>query len=334
MERIDRRAVLRQVAGITLGLALSRAETFSPSAAFAQTSPRDDQSPTPSQRLLDEFIEASNNMGGTDNLGYRTTKPFLMDKLWHVGYQSVILQKHTDGIRPLNTLDWLHTKNIDGDLASGKLGVRVPPHFDFPDRKTEEIGYQKRLEYFSFPNQIGEWVEDLKRVGLDLGMPTSFPGDYGAFRVFRFQRSALQLWKDTKKIEPTLVGQAALNAKLLPQESIHPAPVNDALLQPLAVAIPSSSLSTVDAILSWAASQAGISEEYARKIVQCESSFNPKAANPSSGARGLWQIMPIHAERFTKRGWDYYNDWSDPYKNTVIALEVMKEQGLEAWDCR
>ena len=61
-----------------------------------------------------------------------------------------------------------------------------------------------------------------------------------------------------------------------------------------------------------------------------ESELWPLAANPS-GARGVFQLMPEHAWRFTERGWDYWTDWSDPVKNIAIAYELQAEQGWTPW---
>ena len=38
---------------------------------------------------------------------------------------------------------------------------------------------------------------------------------------------------------------------------------------------------------------------------------------------GPFQVAEVHAPKFTKRGWDYYIDGDDPYKNSVVALEIL-----------
>lgn len=68
-------------------------------------------------------------------------------------------------------------------------------------------------------------------------------------------------------------------------------------------------------------------------VVACESGYLPTAANPSSTARGLFQLMmSIHAPRFYARGW-VYDDWADPEKNTAIAAELWREAGWRPWVC-
>lgn len=96
---------------------------------------------------------------------------------------------------------------------------------------------------------------------------------------------------------------------------------------------PTYSVEQIDEFISWAASHMNISYVFAKKITNCESTDDPFAINVKSGARGLWQIMPIHEYRFRARGWNYWTDWTDAYKNTVIAIEIHRDQGIGAWEC-
>jgi hypothetical protein len=89
----------------------------------------------------------------------------------------------------------------------------------------------------------------------------------------------------------------------------------------------------LDHLIDIASSEMGISSAYARKIVMCESEGDPSKINSASGARGLWQIMPVHAEEFIKMGWNYWRDWSNGYRNTKAAIRIKQKQGLSAWDC-
>lgn len=63
------------------------------------------------------------------------------------------------------------------------------------------------------------------------------------------------------------------------------------------------------------------------RIAACESGYDPAARNVSSGAAGLWQIMP-----FWQRTWpgDYY----DPWTNAAVAYQIWLVQGFGAWVCR
>jgi hypothetical protein len=79
---------------------------------------------------------------------------------------------------------------------------------------------------------------------------------------------------------------------------------------------------SIDELISWASIQMKIPESKARKIVGCESKFNSYAVNPLTDASGLWQLMPLHAPKFVARGWNWPTDRFNPYKNTVVAIEV------------
>ena len=59
-------------------------------------------------------------------------------------------------------------------------------------------------------------------------------------------------------------------------------------------------------------------------IMAGESGGNPNARNPSSGAAGLFQIMPFW--------WDHYGgDRYDPETNVSVARKVWDQQGYGAW---
>ena len=38
---------------------------------------------------------------------------------------------------------------------------------------------------------------------------------------------------------------------------------------------------------------------------------------------GAFQIAPLHAGIFNAYGWEYYADGDDPYKNAVVALDLL-----------
>jgi hypothetical protein len=63
------------------------------------------------------------------------------------------------------------------------------------------------------------------------------------------------------------------------------------------------------------------------RIMRCESLGDPTARNPSSGASGLFQIMP---------GWKkiWGGDYFDPWINTATAYQIWLVQGFDAWVCR
>jgi hypothetical protein len=64
-------------------------------------------------------------------------------------------------------------------------------------------------------------------------------------------------------------------------------------------------------------------------IAQCESSGNPGAVSADGQNFGLMQINQVHFGRFNGR------DWSNPYDNLSIALEIFYEAGgsFSPWSC-
>lgn len=59
-------------------------------------------------------------------------------------------------------------------------------------------------------------------------------------------------------------------------------------------------------------------------IMAGESGGNPDARNPSSGAAGLFQVMPFW--------WDHYGgDRYDPETNVRVAKLIWEQQGYGAW---
>ena len=68
------------------------------------------------------------------------------------------------------------------------------------------------------------------------------------------------------------------------------------------------------------------------RVARCESGLDPYARNPS-GAAGLFQLLG-HGDLFAARGWDVATDWSDPYKNTVVAHDLWVESGWRPWVCK
>lgn len=66
----------------------------------------------------------------------------------------------------------------------------------------------------------------------------------------------------------------------------------------------------------------------ALRVVNCECR---SGTCPFTGHIGAFQISTDHIHRFAEHGWDYWTDGSDPYKNSVIALEIFLEQGWKPW---
>jgi hypothetical protein len=62
-------------------------------------------------------------------------------------------------------------------------------------------------------------------------------------------------------------------------------------------------------------------------IVMCESGGNPNAVNPTTGARGLYQIMPAtHASVCPDLGWSVADQ-------NICAARIWQQSGPGAWVC-
>ena len=67
-------------------------------------------------------------------------------------------------------------------------------------------------------------------------------------------------------------------------------------------------------------------------VAWCESRWNPEAVNPTSGATGLFQLMPIHEKRVRRMGFQ----WSDMLRgepNVRVAIAIWSEQSWRPWAC-
>lgn len=72
------------------------------------------------------------------------------------------------------------------------------------------------------------------------------------------------------------------------------------------------------------------SRVWAHKIVKRESNGQASAQNKRSSAAGCFQLLRIHAPRFTKLGFS----WSQRYNaraNTLVALDLYREVGSSPW---
>jgi hypothetical protein len=282
-------------------------------------------------------------------LGQRITKDFLgKDGFTKVYFQRGGYQFDQSGNKyHINILDEMHNLGLDSRLADGSLGVLVPPQVDYQDKSLETHDkFKERVEFFNITPPITEKAESFKKEGYDPGLPTSpvtkFIDNSGnGHEIARFQRVAFAIDIRTGEVTVVLAGDAAKKAGVIPVDAQLDQPTDDPEIIPVKPKVEDryeptnrgASREDVTSIINWGAQEMGISPSYATSITFCESRHDPAAHNQSSGARGLWQIMPLHAYRFTKRGWDYWRDWMDARKNTAIAIEIKRDQGIRAWDC-
>lgn len=68
----------------------------------------------------------------------------------------------------------------------------------------------------------------------------------------------------------------------------------------------------------------------AKRIVERESGWQADAVNRSSGATGLFQLMPSHA-KWIKATYGYeFSEMKDPYKNSRVA-KGLSDQAYRYW---
>jgi soluble lytic murein transglycosylase-like protein len=76
-------------------------------------------------------------------------------------------------------------------------------------------------------------------------------------------------------------------------------------------------------------SQFGKRADEALNVARCESKLQPKALS-RSGARGIFQIMPVHSWRIARvRGKDLW----DPKTNIKVARHLFDDEGWGPWSC-
>lgn len=76
--------------------------------------------------------------------------------------------------------------------------------------------------------------------------------------------------------------------------------------------------------------------DQAVRVAQCESELRPSALNRSSGASGLFQVMPSWRSRYGQvTGQPYYDDRFNPDANARFAAWLVHETGgWSHWSCR
>lgn len=71
---------------------------------------------------------------------------------------------------------------------------------------------------------------------------------------------------------------------------------------------------------------------WARGIINRESRNQPGAANPSSSARGCWQLLSsLHGDKYAAAGC-HVSQWADPLCNTRAAYVLYQRAGTSPWN--
>lgn len=174
-------------------------------------------------------LEAFGNSLSVEAIGYQISKAWNQDGFAYIAYQGAILQldKNTGQVNLWNTLDQMHSPlNLDEKLDNNTLGVTVPPLEDFEDGTNGDLNlaFQRRIEYFGVEPRVVDWVNRFRQQ-FETGVFTSHGKDYGSYIVYRLQRIAVQVWKDSGQIERILVGDAYKAAGLIPQAALLSTPI-------------------------------------------------------------------------------------------------------------
>lgn len=219
---LSRRELLR--AGMSAALLLARPQRLH----AAENTPKEINQET--LKNTRDIISVAKKMGGVDTLGYRRTDAWKAENgLWYQVYQRAILEKTDHDTRIFKSLDVLSGSGLDEYLDRGEFNVTIPPrHNEFSSEKVlspEE--YIKRFQETGMPESLYVYIQDLKKKGLDPGLPCSYEKDYGSYSVWRFQGMAFQVWKDDGRIEGVLVGEAAFLVGMVPEESTFLTPQLD-----------------------------------------------------------------------------------------------------------
>ena len=69
---------------------------------------------------------------------------------------------------------------------------------------------------------------------------------------------------------------------------------------------------------------------WAERVIWRESRNQPGAQNTRSTAAGCFQMLRIHAGRFNALGYTW-NDRYNPTVNSLVALDLYREQGATPW---
>lgn len=73
--------------------------------------------------------------------------------------------------------------------------------------------------------------------------------------------------------------------------------------------------------------------EQAKRVVQCESRWNPDAVSPTND-HGLFQINQIHRRAFEKETGQPWSAVYDPYWNAYFARLLYNQSGWGPWTCK
>lgn len=75
----------------------------------------------------------------------------------------------------------------------------------------------------------------------------------------------------------------------------------------------------------------GVSVTLAKDIAHCESKFDPRAKNPNSTAKGLFQYIDATWRQLSIEKWGYVPDVYDPRFNAELGAWTLATYGTSPW---
>jgi hypothetical protein len=169
-------------------------------------------------------------LGGPGVLGYPISRRFFLDGTVMQAFQKAVLMWDAGARRAVAApiLDMLHSIDADAWLEASKglpAFVPVPDEGGKPWEELARLRYNVYLD--PFPPFQQRYFALFDPVNL-LGLPAAPPKDMGSAVVLRFQRGALQQWKQEMpwaragEITIASVGEIARESGLLPKEAFEP----------------------------------------------------------------------------------------------------------------
>jgi hypothetical protein len=237
------------------------------------------------------------------DLGPRISKEWKKDGISWVAFQKNLLEETQDkSIKVTKTAEVMGKMGLNTELHDGSLGVTLPHPTSEP------------VQLEDLPSEIQDFAKQHQdQLGKPRSKAESFTDHEGhlVYVAARFENGGAQFHNGD--VQMMLIGDAAKNAGIVPNEALLPEPTVDQVVvpeelsaeiqaeveTPARIEAPGPAViqapvsnpvgSTPNEWINYFASHTGISPSYARSIASCESSLNPSSKNSRSGASGFWQ---------------------------------------------
>ena len=133
-----------------------------------------------------------------------------------------------------------------------------------------------------------------------------------------------QIGKILVELQITLSLLIPVQASILPQNALIP-PIPQEIPKNLTTGKFSSSSRAIIGIIEREAKTYGVNPELALYLAKIESNYEPRAKNPSSTAKGIYQWIDSSWSE------NCQGDVYDPVDNIVCAMKTISKGGLRHW---